>query len=370
MTVPAHRQAPTCADRRAPVRQTRVAMLLACATASFCGTSFADGYYFSGYWYQVFGTAGDPSYELVQIEGDGVTIDGVTARRFDTGRRVSGLDPEAIFCTTDPVTHPPRGFAHAAGAVDLASATMAISARTGGAWNHSAAGARLVDTLTFHLPDGMTETTVGASLTVVGAYTSPTSGGDHMYGYVQIYLGGWAADNSGNTAPGMFVGQTYSVEAVVQDSVEYQLSATINGHLQSVTDWCAGEQGSYSLSGYVVLDVPDGVTYTSASGILLSASDDDLDGNSAATDNCTLVANIGQIDADADGFGNACDADYNNDCIVNVLDLGILRAGFFSADPVVDLNGDGVVNVVDLGMLRTRFFHPPGPSATGCTSGT
>ncbi|MEO1574431.1 MAG: hypothetical protein AAFU65_05670, partial [Pseudomonadota bacterium] len=54
--------------------------------------------------------------------------------------------------------------------------------------------------------------------------------------------------------------------------------------------------------------------------------------------------------------------DLNNDGIVNVIDLGILRTVFFSNDPDADFNGDGVVNFVDLGIMRSRFFQPPGPA--------
>lgn len=88
----------------------------------------------------------------------------------------------------------------------------------------------------------------------------------------------------------------------------------------------------------------------------------DNDGVLNTDDNCSLVANASQVDGDSDGFGNACDADFNNDCITNVVDLGILRDTFFSADPVTDLNEDGVVNVTDLGLLRLLFFQAPGPS--------
>ncbi|MEO1576009.1 MAG: dockerin type I domain-containing protein, partial [Pseudomonadota bacterium] len=57
-----------------------------------------------------------------------------------------------------------------------------------------------------------------------------------------------------------------------------------------------------------------------------------------------------------------CDADLNNDNVINVVDLGLLRAVFFSNDADADFNGDGVVNVIDLGIMRQSFFGAPGPS--------
>jgi hypothetical protein len=91
----------------------------------------------------------------------------------------------------------------------------------------------------------------------------------------------------------------------------------------------------------------------------------DSDGDSVEDhlDNCIAASNPGQFDADDDGFGNACDADFNNDGVVNVLDLGYLRAVFFSADEVADINVDGVVNSIDLGRFKDLYFDVPGPSA-------
>ncbi|MFK8017887.1 MAG: thrombospondin type 3 repeat-containing protein, partial [Gammaproteobacteria bacterium] len=92
--------------------------------------------------------------------------------------------------------------------------------------------------------------------------------------------------------------------------------------------------------------------------------DTDGDGISDLVDNCTLVVNPSQLDTNGDGFGNACDADLNNDNIVNVVDLGLLRSAFFQTGALdSDFNGDGVTNVIDLGIMRSRFFEPPGPSA-------
>lgn len=81
-------------------------------------------------------------------------------------------------------------------------------------------------------------------------------------------------------------------------------------------------------------------------------------------DNCSSVANPDQRDTNMDGAGNLCDVDLDDDLVANVVDLGIFRMRFFTADPDADFNNDGVVNFLDLGILRLRFFLPPGPSCS------
>ncbi|MEM6638565.1 MAG: endonuclease/exonuclease/phosphatase family protein [Pseudomonadota bacterium] len=96
---------------------------------------------------------------------------------------------------------------------------------------------------------------------------------------------------------------------------------------------------------------------------LLGLGDDgDADDVVDALDNCIGTFNPDQRDSDGDQFGNVCDADFNQDGVVNVLDLGVFRLRFGSADPDTDLNGDGVVNTLDLGLFRSLFFGEPGPS--------
>ncbi|MEM7081458.1 MAG: thrombospondin type 3 repeat-containing protein [Pseudomonadota bacterium] len=93
--------------------------------------------------------------------------------------------------------------------------------------------------------------------------------------------------------------------------------------------------------------------------------DSDGDGVDDSVDNCLLAPNPSQVDSDSDSFGNACDADFNNDGITNFLDLVLLSPAFLSTDPVFDLNADGVVNFLDIALFSGLFLTAPGPGATG-----
>jgi hypothetical protein len=91
--------------------------------------------------------------------------------------------------------------------------------------------------------------------------------------------------------------------------------------------------------------------------------DTDRDGIPDAVDNCTLVPNPDQFDADQDGYGNTCDPDFNNDGVVNFVELARMKSVFLKRDPLADLNGDGAVNFADLAILKRSFFKKPGPAA-------
>ncbi len=105
-----------------------------------------------------------------------------------------------------------------------------------------------------------------------------------------------------------------------------------------------------------------------------AATDTDADGVPDTVDNCVNVSNgpltvgmevkpwLVQRDTDNDGYGNLCDADLNNDAIVNGPDFGTFSQVFFTNDPDADLNGDGIVNGPDFGIFSSLFFKPPGPS--------
>ena len=90
--------------------------------------------------------------------------------------------------------------------------------------------------------------------------------------------------------------------------------------------------------------------------------DSDGDGIPDVQDNCINTANADQRDSNGDGYGNVCDADLNNDGIVNLVDFVVFRNAYLTADADADFNGDGIVNLVDFVTFRNAYLQPPGPS--------
>ena len=99
-------------------------------------------------------------------------------------------------------------------------------------------------------------------------------------------------------------------------------------------------------------------------------TDQDGDGILDATDNCTLTPNPTQLDSNGDGFGNRCDADYDDDGRVGSSDFTRFATAFLSEigestyDPAVDCDGDGQVGGPDFTCFATGFrAGEPGPAA-------
>jgi len=104
--------------------------------------------------------------------------------------------------------------------------------------------------------------------------------------------------------------------------------------------------------------------------------DSDMDGIGDACDNCIdlpngpLLPDAGgnvQLDADGDMIGNACDADINQDGLVDDIDQAIVWACFNSLATGIcapaDFTGDGIVAGTDISVVATQFNGTPGPSA-------
>ncbi len=102
------------------------------------------------------------------------------------------------------------------------------------------------------------------------------------------------------------------------------------------------------------------------------SNDTDADGVQDVADNCLLKANNtgagAQCDSDADGFGNACDGDMNNNGVTNSQDYVLFRQqlGQPSVAPVynkADINCNTVVNSQDYVLFRGLLGKPAGPGA-------
>ncbi|MDH5191280.1 MAG: thrombospondin type 3 repeat-containing protein [Gammaproteobacteria bacterium] len=125
------------------------------------------------------------------------------------------------------------------------------------------------------------------------------------------------------------------------------------------------QSSNYHLAGEMVSNASSGEMVSTSYQLIAgftSPPDTDMDAVKDFMDNCIVVSNTDQRDTDSDGYGNACDPDLNQDGAVNFVDLGLLKAVFFTSNENADLNGDGAVNFLDLGLLKSMFFKPPGPS--------
>jgi len=99
--------------------------------------------------------------------------------------------------------------------------------------------------------------------------------------------------------------------------------------------------------------------------------DTDGDGVKDTLDNCWDDVNSYQDDTDRDGCGNVCDADYDNNGLVDFGDFGEILHAFGSTDEekchVESITGC-IVDFGDFGYTVSHFGAEPGPSGT--TAGT
>jgi len=214
----------------------------------------------------------------------------------------------------------------------------------------------------------------------------------------QIQRWTWVAWMFSASAPADAVDDAYSV---VQDSANNSLDVGANdvnfANPTTATITTAPDQAGTALEQNSPGD-PLGITvnYTPANGfagtetfvytmndsvnpadtatvtVTVVALDADEDGVADDSDNCTLAPNgpdipdaggSVQLDTDGDGYGNLCDADFNNNGIVDPFDFSLLKSHFGQAGfPDQDLNGNGIVDPFDFSLLKSKFGQAPGPS--------
>lgn len=93
--------------------------------------------------------------------------------------------------------------------------------------------------------------------------------------------------------------------------------------------------------------------------------DSDSDGVPDDADNCQLIPNATQLDTDADGYGNFCDCDFDQDSICGFSDYSLLLGEFGGPDSGIgtDMDSGGLVGIQDFSLLLSGFGGAPGPSA-------
>jgi len=96
----------------------------------------------------------------------------------------------------------------------------------------------------------------------------------------------------------------------------------------------------------------------------------DSDGVPCDVDNCMFLPNANQADSDLDGYGNACDADYDNTGVVGGTDFATFKAGFNGHAPTyneqLDHDCTGVVGGTDFSTFKQLFNTAPGISGLAC----
>ena len=226
--------------------------------------------------------------------------------------------------------------------------------------------------------------------TLAGEFSGPLSGADNNFdgirGTVRVFQNQEAIDAISLDEVGAvlecvlgcyFPDQEMSVQldenvSVLSDSATFNLNDGDGFYVHGRGAFVAAGGGTISNTTRI------GVSFSSIEGLISVPGpvQIDADGDEVpdSLDNCTNSPNPGQIDVDGDGFGNRCDPDHDNNCVVNFLDIIRYSQSFNSAigdsnyDPLVDLDSSGAVGFVDYAITTGTYLRPPGPSNVECVA--
>lgn len=99
--------------------------------------------------------------------------------------------------------------------------------------------------------------------------------------------------------------------------------------------------------------------------------DGDGDGMPNIKDNCSALVTAEQCDTDGDGYGNACDGDYDQSGSVDFTDAQLygaaLAAGVDTLGIGTDHTCDGIVDFGDTPYSAQQSLGAPGPAGLNCT---
>jgi hypothetical protein len=185
-----------------------------------------------------------------------------------------------------------------------------------------------------------------------------------IYAYNNI-VGDWSdatigIENESGSAGSQWNGTLSNGLMICWDYAEQPTDPTVLTFKTRVLPSASGSD--VTLEVHNMIDIIGAVEQTETATISVPNSDSDTDGVDDALDNCAFAANPSQLDGDNDGFGNLCDADFNQDRFVNLPDLRYLIERYNTNDPVADLNGDGVVSYPDIDIFKNLWLGRPGPS--------
>jgi hypothetical protein len=193
-----------------------------------------------------------------------------------------------------------------------------------------------------------------------GMFTSVTPMGYSYYftiserGSGTLWTTGWVAMYA--TTPGGYptVLQRVGYDTVTPGGIRFLRLVT-----PSLAHWYSPLSGTQHTGHFGLLNIR-----------LIPDADADGDTVTDADDNCKDVPNAGSLfcDTDMDGYGNACDADLNNDGVVGPAEFVTSFAPVFASTGVsdADLNCDLIVGGPDYAIFGQSLYGAPGPSGLAC----